>query len=83
MLKRTTGPDYLLQYPKLNKWMNTCICCGTTGYKPDMPEVLTTRWGQGEHETEGAYNIRKYFRPLNVNEIGLCENCARLQNNNV
>ncbi|MCI9486342.1 MAG: hypothetical protein HFI64_05045 [Lachnospiraceae bacterium] len=57
--------------------MNTCVCCGSTGYDPDMPEELTRNFGQGEFITMAAQNIRKYFAPLRVNEVGICETCQR------
>ena len=41
MDRKTEALNYLKQYPKMTKWMNTCICCGTMGYNPDMPEKIT------------------------------------------
>ena len=58
--------------------MNTCVCCGAIGYKPEMPAVLTTKYGGEEVETLSAQNIRRLYSPLKVNEAGLCENCERL-----
>ena len=58
------GFDYLKKYPKLKKWMNTCVCCGSTGYDPDMPEELTRNCGQGEFITMAAQNIRKSCEKL-------------------
>ena len=72
------GEDYLRQYPKAKKWINTCICCGAKGYRPDMPEVITKRDGTGEYETCFARYLRKYFQPLAVDEHSLCEVCAKL-----
>ncbi len=72
------GLDYIKQYPKLRKWINTCICCGSTGYNPELPEALTKNWGQGEFTTAAARNIRKYFNLLRVNELGICETCQKL-----
>ncbi len=71
------GLDYIRQFPKLKKWMNTCICCGSTGYNPDLPKELTANWGQGEYTTASARYIRKYFRPMKVNELGMCEICEK------
>lgn len=76
------GFDYLKQFPKLNKWMNTCICCGSVGYKPDLPDNITTRDGRGEVETFGAQSIRRYFQPLKVNELSICEECQKVVNHN-
>lgn len=76
--RRGEGFEYLRKYPGLKKWIRTCICCGSTGYDPDLPEKLTRNWGQGEFATLAAQNIRKYFEPLRVNEQGICEICERL-----
>jgi hypothetical protein len=46
-----------------------------------MPETLTRRdkMRQGEYETLSAYNIRKYFNPMAVNDMGLCEDCQKMR----
>lgn len=76
--RRGEGAAYLEKYPGLKKWIHTCICCGSTGYDPNLPEKLTRNWGQGEITTFAAQNIRKYYNPLNVNELGICEACEKL-----
>lgn len=48
-------------------------------YDPSMPEVLTRNCGQGEFKTAGARCIRKYFQEMSVNELGICEECQRVQ----
>lgn len=75
--RRVEGLAYLKQYPKLNQWINKCICCGSIGYSPSMPEKITTNWGQGECITVASQHLRKYFQPLAVNEIGVCEICQK------
>ncbi len=83
MKRKGDGLDYLKQYPKLNKWMNTCICCGSVGYKPELPDAITTRvGGRGEIETFGAQCIRSSFQPLKVNELSICEVCQKVVNHN-
>lgn len=77
--KNDNGMQYLQQYPDLKKWINTCICCGQSGYDPNMPEVLTANWGQGEVRTAKAYYIKKYFRAMSVNDLGICETCQKVQ----
>lgn len=47
MDRKTEALNYLKQYPKMIKWMNTCICCGSMGYNPDMPDKITSRDGNG------------------------------------
>ncbi len=39
-----------------------------------MPEHISR-----EHSI-AAYNIRKYFKPLEVDEIGLCLQCSKVYN---
>ncbi|MBQ8965081.1 hypothetical protein [Ruminococcus sp.] len=73
--QRYGGEDYLLKFPKFGKWINTCLCCGAKGYRPDMPEVITI---SGGYETAAAHYIRKYFNELSVDEYGRCQVCAGL-----
>lgn len=75
---RNEGLDYLRKYPQLSKWINTCICCGSMGYNPKLPKSLTRNLGQGEFSTISAQNIRKYFNPMSINELGMCETCQKL-----
>ena len=70
--------DYMSSYPELKKWINTCVCCGATGYKPEMPDKLTSRFGGEEITTCGAQNIRRFYPPLELNDNGLCAVCERL-----
>jgi len=63
------GKSYLQIYPELRKWINQCVACQREGYKPNMPEDI--------FPGVAAENIRKYFRELELNEIGLCSICAR------
>ena len=67
------GENYINTFPKLKKWINECMCCHRKGYKPDMPETISI--------VEGAmdtYFIKKYFKPLQINEDGLCETCEKI-----
>ena len=77
MNRKDEGLDYIKSFPELKKWINTCVCCGSIGYNPEMPEVLTRRSGTGEHWTVAAQNIRKYFQPLRVNELSICDMCQK------
>jgi len=65
------GEMYLSLYPSLNKWINECMICHSKGYKPDMPEHIS-----GEYSVAGKH-IRKYFRPLAIDDLGVCEQCAK------
>ena len=73
MTRQKDIDQYLKSYPELLKWINECPVCHFRGYKPDMPEHIG-----GEHSM-AERNIRRFFRPLEVNEAGLCMVCARLQ----
>lgn len=75
---KNDGLNYIKSYPKLKKWINECIVCGSVGYKPELPEKLTSNLGNGEFQTFGADNIRSYFQPLAVNELGICEECQKM-----
>lgn len=77
MNRKDEGLDYLKQYPKLNKWINKCVCCGSIGYSPDLPQNITTNFGQGEFITAKAQFIRKYFSPLEVDEMSICKTCQK------
>lgn len=77
MDRKTEALNYLKQYPKMAKWMNTCICCGSMGYNPDMPDKITSRDGNGEYDTVFSRNIKKYFFPLRVNDMGMCDTCQK------
>jgi hypothetical protein len=62
---------YLKTYPKLNKWINECCICHSKGYKPDMPEHI------GGEYSVAANNIRRLFKPLELNDDGVCLQCSR------
>jgi hypothetical protein len=70
---RRDGEEYLRQYPRLRKWVNQCVVCQAVGYRPDLPADLFTSDG---NRTAAADNLRRYFRPLPVDELGRCEMCA-------
>lgn len=60
---------YVEQYPNAKKWLNECIICQTLGYMPEMPEDI--------YPGLLAQNIRKLFSPLFVNELSICQECAK------
>lgn len=62
------GLQYLQDYPRLRKWINQCVTCQALGYKPDMPLQI----GPGA----AAQNLRRYFKPMALNAMRLCEQCA-------
>jgi hypothetical protein len=62
--------DYLRRFPKLWKWMNRCAVCGRLGHKPDLPQQI------GPEKNPFASVLRRFFTPLDLNEVGVCEQCA-------
>ena len=69
----TTQPNdgllYLHDYPKLRKWINQCAACQRIGHRPDLPDRHVV-----------ARTLRRYFPPLPLDEIGLCEQCSHAVN---
>jgi hypothetical protein len=63
------GDAYIAQYPKLQKWIIQCVACKKQGYRPDLPEQI----GIGV----AAQNIRYFFRPIILNEDGICDECQQ------
>jgi hypothetical protein len=62
------GEGYLRMYPRLLKWINVCTGCGAKGYKPEMPPH--------NDQNFGVQNLRRYFKPLALNQLDRCEQCA-------
>jgi hypothetical protein len=67
---RSAADQYLRQYPHLHQWLNVCRGCGARGFKPDLPDNIYPWFNVA------ADHLRAFFRPLGLNEIGLCEQCA-------
>ena len=59
------GEEYIQAFPKFKKWINECVCCHAKGYNPEMPDKITVVEGSLE-----VYFIKKYFKPLKLNEHG-------------
>ena len=68
---KNDGDMYLQMYPELSKWMNECIVCHSRGYKPGMPEHISRA------NSVAGDNLRKYFKPLAVDELSICEQCSK------
>ena len=68
---QSQADQYLKKYPELHRWINVCGGCGARGTRSDLPDNIYPRFNLAtEH-------LREYFRPLALNEIGLCEQCAQ------
>jgi hypothetical protein len=76
----TVGDLYLEQHPHLRKWVNVCIGCNAQGYKPELPSEITGTLSGKRVPTPFAARLRLYFKPLPVNENGLCELCQKFNN---
>ena len=69
--KGSDGEKYLEMYwTRAKRWINQCVICQRKGYKPEMP--LESRDG-----SLLISNIRQYFKPLELNDVGLCEQCSK------
>ncbi len=69
MGKARDKETYLKSYPKIRKWLNFCIICQDVGYKPELPENIKPGLL--------AQNIRKYWRELKINDLGICIQCSK------
>jgi len=76
MKRNNKGEEYINAFPKLKKWINECVCCHGKGYNPAMPEKITIVEGSLE-----VYNIKRYFKPLELNQDGLCSQCEKVLKN--
>ncbi len=57
------GEVYVKQY-QLERLINQCLHCQVRGHKPEVQPSGHYSWA-----------IMKYFKPLYLNEQGLCEVC--------
>ena len=72
-MKKNKGEKYIEAFPKFEKWINECTACHYRGYNPSIPEQIDTTDG-----SMGSYFIKKYFKPLQLDENGLCEQCSKI-----
>jgi DnaJ-class molecular chaperone len=61
---------WLKAFPGFRKFVNQCVVCQETGYDP---EKLKAKRGFGFQK-----NAREFFKPLTVNEQGICTTCVGL-----
>jgi hypothetical protein len=60
--------DYLAMFPEVeSRWVNRCTACGSRGYKPETP-----------NDAKGAHRVKRDLQPLPLNDVGCCEECARV-----
>jgi hypothetical protein len=73
------GERYIQQYPRYAKWINQCVQCQARGYKPDMPTEMYGSIHRGPRGPEKYFYrniLLRYFKPLPLDERGLCDICA-------
>lgn len=66
-MRQGEAEQYLRMYPALRRWLNQRVVCQTEGYRPDMPAQI--------YPGMAAYNLCRLFRPLGLDELGMCADC--------
>lgn len=69
MSRKADKEQYSKDYPQISRWLNECMVCHSIGYKPEMPEKI--------YPGEMAENIRRFYSPLEVNDISICDDCSK------
>jgi hypothetical protein len=67
--KKRDADIYLRDHPSLRKWINQCAICNKQGYKPDLPSNIPN--------SAAPKNLRSFLPMLELNEEGLCDQCAQ------
>jgi hypothetical protein len=78
MGKRGTDiEEFLMKYPYMLRWVNECLSCHHTGYKPEMPEP------EVDFSVFIPAKLRRLVDELDLDENSLCQQCrqAKLPNN--
>ena len=57
---------------RTSKWVNQCSICGDRGYNPEVPEDTGY--------SVRAKHMKRYLKPLYVNEFNICQLCEELTN---
>ncbi len=73
--RRQQGKSYYLDRvnPKAKKYLTNCTLCGHIGYDPRIDEGYYSEMDRNPHLKE---EVTRLYDPLQLNEEGLCENCA-------
>ena len=63
--------------PAAKKYINTCVICGHKGYSPaiDEEDFCDIYLENGAIKVE----LKSTLKPLPLDELGRCEQCARVQ----
>jgi hypothetical protein len=67
--------------PYAKRFINTCAVCGAQGYAPQIDDAdfagnESTVFHRFSRDVLQA-RLRRYYRPLSLNEAGRCAACAR------
>lgn len=63
-LNQAQDIEWHLLDPRTRKWIVQCVVCQCTGYKVNAPEKFF-----------GRAHLVKYFKPLALDERGICPVC--------
>ena len=64
------GSKWLDAFPQMRKkYFNQCVVCQQIGYDPEKAKTNMKIGFQGV--------TKKYFKPLEINELGICAECAQ------
>jgi len=66
MRSETKDKQWYFDDPRMRRWMVQCVVCQAVGYRHDSPE-----------EFFGRQRIVHNFRPLEVDDAGVCTECQR------
>jgi hypothetical protein len=72
--KQDAKTSWLNAFPGVRKFLNQCVICQELGYDP-----AKIKKKQGIHFQK---NLKKFFRPLEINGIGICADCAKREDVN-
>jgi len=72
--KQDAKTSWLNAFPGVRKFLNQCVICQEVGYDP---KKIKKKQGLGFQK-----NLKRFFRPLEINDIGICTDCAKLEDVN-
>ncbi len=68
--------------PNAKKYINICKLCGTQGYSPVIDQPDFSNNNDKIFDAKNAVirrELRKSLRPLPLDDLGRCPDCARVQ----
>jgi len=67
MHDQENDPEWHLNNSRTRKWLVQCVVCQTIGYRADAPKQFF-----------GRYHLIKYFKPIQLDSTGVCEDCRKV-----